>query len=438
MLRAPADAALVRPAQRADGRVHVPGDKSISHRYALLGAIADGQTRITGYSSGADCAATLGCLRALGVSISTRAPGRIDITGRGLGGLRRAEGPVDAANSGTTMRLLAGLVASHPFRTVITGDPSLSRRPMRRIIEPLTRMGATIAAEDGRPPLTIDGARLRGITHEPVVPSAQVKSSLLLAGLNAEGRTIVVEPAATRDHTERAFTAFGVTVERDALRVAIAGGQRLNGREVTVPGDISGAAFWCALAAGLPGSSVEIDGIGLNPSRIAVLDVLRRAGAQVDVYAEHEEAGEPIGRIAVKAAERRSFSIDPAEVPGLIDELPALGALGALLPEGHSMEVRGAAELRVKESDRISALASGFRTLGAGVVEYPDGFRIEARPMSGGTVDAAGDHRLAMAFAIAACGASSSTTITGAAAVDVSYPHFFQELERLTTPGADR
>jgi 3-phosphoshikimate 1-carboxyvinyltransferase len=433
MLRAPADLALVRPARRASGRVRVPGDKSISHRYALLGALADGTTRITGYSGGADCAATLACLRALGVTIETPAPGEVRIAGRGIGGLSRAAGPVDAANSGTTMRLLAGIVAGHPFRTVITGDPSLSRRPMRRVMAPLTEMGATIHAHEGRPPLTIDGAALHGITHRPEVPSAQVKSSLLLAGLHATGRTVVVEPAATRDHTERAFAAFGVAVDRDGLTVGVTPGQRLRGREVTVPGDISGAAFWAALAAGLGGSEIAIEAVGLNPSRTALLDVLRRAGAKVAVAVEHEDAGEPIGRVTISWSTPRSFAIPPEEVPGLIDELPALGALGTLLPEGSTMEVRGAAELRVKESDRISALAAGFRALGADVTEYPDGFRIESRPLRGGTVDAVGDHRLAMAFAVAACGASSPTTINGAAAVDVSYPGFFQEIERLTT-----
>ncbi len=437
MLRAPADAALVRPARRASGGVTIPGDKSISHRYALLGAIADGPTRITGYSSGADCAATLACLRALGVPIDIR-DRVVHIGGRGLRGLAGAPAPIDAANSGTTMRLLAGMVAAHPFRTVITGDASLSRRPMRRVIGPLIEMGATIHAEDGRPPLTVDGGPLHGITYRPEVPSAQVKSSLLLAGLQASGRTVVVEPAATRDHTERAFTAFGATVDREGLTVAVSGGQRLHGRDLTVPGDISGAAFWGALAAGLPGSVIEMTGVGLNPSRTAFLEVLRRAGADVEVAIEHEEAGEPIGRVTVAAGQPRSFTVDAAEVPAVIDELPALGALGALLPEGFIMEVRGAAELRVKESDRISALARGLRALGAEVTEYPDGFLIESRPLQGATVDAAGDHRLAMAFAIAACGASGPTTITGASAVDVSYPRFFQELERLTTPGDNR
>jgi 3-phosphoshikimate 1-carboxyvinyltransferase len=432
MLRAPVDPALVRPAQRASGSVQVPGDKSISHRYALLGGLADGQTRITGYSAGADCAATLECLRALGVPIQ-KTGGVVEIAGRGLHGLKAAAGAVDAANSGTTMRLLSGIAAAHPFRTTIVGDASLTRRPMQRVIAPLTRMGATINSDDGRPPLTIEGGRLRAITYQPDVPSAQVKSSVLLAGLHAAGRTVFVEPAATRDHTERALAAFGVTVERNGLAVAVAGGQALRGRSVKVPGDISGAAFWAALAAGLPGSVVHIDGVGLNPSRTGLLDILRRAGASVTVALEHEDAGEPIGRLTIAYGQPRSFNVDPSEVPGVIDEVPALGALGALLPPGSIMEVRGAAELRVKESDRITALARGFRAMGAEVLEYPDGFRLESRPLRGAVVDAAGDHRLAMAFAIAATGAATPTTIEGAAAVDVSYPGFFQELERLTT-----
>jgi 3-phosphoshikimate 1-carboxyvinyltransferase len=432
MLRAPTDAALVRPAQRASGSVQVPGDKSISHRYALLGAIADGTTRISGYSSGADCAATLGCLRALGVPI-VRQDGEVEITGRGLHGLTAAGGEVDAANSGTTMRLLSGLAAAHPFRTTIVGDASLTRRPMGRVIGPLTEMGATIHSEGGRPPLTIEGARLQGITYRPEVPSAQVKSSVLLAGLHASGRTVVIEPAATRDHTERALTAFGVTLERDGLTIGIDGGQRLRARTVKVPGDISGAAFWGALAAGLPGSVVRIEGVGLNPSRTGLLDILRRAGAAVDVEVEYEEAGEPIGRVTIATGQPRSFTVHPSEVPSVIDELPALGALGTMLPPGSVMEVRGAAELRVKESDRISALAQGFRAMGAEILEYPDGFRIESRPLQGAAVDAAGDHRLAMAFAVAASSAATPTTISGAGAVDVSYPGFFQELERLTT-----
>ena len=437
MFRAPADAAVVRPAARISGRVRVPGDKSISHRYALLGALADGTTRIGNYSPGADCAATLACLGSLGVTIR-RADRQVEIDGRGVRGLAPPAGPLDAANSGTTMRLLAGVAAAHPFRTVIGGDASLSRRPMRRVLEPLTRMGARVDSEDGRPPLTIHGGTLHGIEFQPTVPSAQVKSALLLAGLQASGRTSVVEPVGTRDHSERALRAFGARLTAANGRIEIDGGQRLRACDAEVPGDISGAAFWATLAAGRPGAEVEIERVGLNPSRTAMLDILRRAGADVSTSVADEMQGEPVGTLRVVAATLRSFRIDPSEVPAVIDEIPAFAALGALLPEGETMEVRGAAELRVKESDRIARLAQGLRALGAAVTEYEDGFRIDARPLTGGTADSAGDHRLAMAFAIAGTGASGPTTITGAAAVDVSYPGFFDELQRLTRAGDDR
>ena len=437
MVRAPADAAVVRPAARISGRVRVPGDKSISHRYALLGALADGTTRISNYSPGADCAATLACLAALGVRIR-REGGEVEIEGRGVRGLAASNAPLDAANSGTTMRLLAGVVAAHPFKTVIGGDASLSRRPMRRVLDPLTRMGARVESEDGRPPLTIHGGDLRGIEFQPPVPSAQVKSALLLAGLQGSGRTSVLEPVPTRDHSERALRAFGVQLTTENGRIDIEGGQRLRGRQAEVPGDISGAAFWATLAAGRPGADVEVERVGLNPSRTAMLEILRRAGADVSTAVAGEMQGEPVGTIRIAAARMRSFRIDPSEVPAVIDEIPAFAALGALLPEGEAMEVRGAGELRVKESDRIARLAQGLRALGAAVTEYDDGFRIDARPLTGGTADSAGDHRLAMAFAIAATGAAGPTTITGAAAVDVSYPGFFDELQRLTRAGDDR
>jgi 3-phosphoshikimate 1-carboxyvinyltransferase len=440
MLRAPASAA-VSPAARVSGRIRVPGDKSISHRYALLGALADGRTRISNYSPGADCAATLECLRRLGVAIRRSGRGssiELEIDGRGVRGLQPPSAALDAANSGTTMRLLAGIVAAHPFRTVIGGDASLSRRPMRRVLEPLTRMGARVDSIGGRPPLTIDGGDLQGISFRPDVPSAQVKSAVLLAGLQGNGRTTVTEPAPTRDHTERALRAFGATVTIGDGTIAIDGGQRLRPCSVEVPGDISGAAFWAALAAGRPGSEVDIADVGLNPSRIQLLEILRRAGADVSATVEHEVNGEPVGTLHVAAASLRSFSIAPAEVPAVIDEIPAFAALGALLPAGETMEVRGASELRVKESDRIARLAQGLRSLGAAVEEYDDGFRIEARPLAGGTADSAGDHRLAMAFAIAGTGAAGDTIISNAGAVDVSYPGFFDELERLTRAGGDR
>jgi|KBSSwiStaDraftv2_1062776.scaffolds.fasta_scaffold129038_3 3-phosphoshikimate 1-carboxyvinyltransferase len=398
----------------------------------MLAAIADGESTISGFSPGADCAATLECLRRLGVTIRRTGPGSMTILGRGVGGLQTPSNVLDAVNSGTTMRLLSGIVAGHPFRTVMTGDGSLQRRPMRRIIEPLTRMGARIEARDGRPPLTIDGGSLHGITYEPAVPSAQVKSGVLLAGLHASGRTRVAEVIPTRDHTERALEAFGVRVTRDGTGVEIEGGQRLRPQTLTVPGDISGAAFWAALAGGTPKSSIHIDGVGLNLSRIAVLEVFRRAGVRVDFSRDDERAGEAVGTVSFSFADCESFRVDPDEVPLVIDEIPALAALAAMMPEGRSFTVRGAGELRVKESDRIASLAAGFRAIGAHVEEYDDGFRLEARSLKGGAVDAAGDHRLAMAFAIAATRAAGSTTISGASSVDVSYPGFFDELARLT------
>jgi 3-phosphoshikimate 1-carboxyvinyltransferase len=432
MLRTPADTIRVAPASRAAGRVRVPGDKSISHRYALLSAIADGESVISGYSPGADCAATLECLRGLGVAIRRTAPDTITVAGRGLGGLQAPANPLDAVNSGTTMRLLSGIAAGHAFRTIISGDASLQRRPMRRIIDPLTRMGARIGSEGGRPPLVIDGGGLHGIAHEPEVPSAQVKSGVLLAGLHASGRTRVIERVTTRDHTEHALEAFGVTVTRDGHAIEIEGGQRLRARTLTVPGDISGAMFWAALAGGTPGSDVQIENVGLNLSRIAVLEVIRRAGVGLDWATAQEHAGEPVGTLRFRFSACESFTVDASEAPLVIDEIPALAALAAMMPPGRIFTVRGAGELRVKESDRISALAAGFRALGAGVEEYDDGFALESRPLNGGSVDAAGDHRLAMAFAIAATRAAAPTTIAGASSVDVSYPGFFDELARLT------
>ena len=429
-------ATTVRPARRIKGTVGLAGDKSISHRYALLAALAAGRSTITQYSQGADCAATLDCLASAGVDIRrTRAADgglTVDIEGRGLGGLRASPSPLDARNSGTTMRLLSGVLAAHPFVSVLMGDASLTRRPMGRVIVPLTLMGARIESHDGRPPLTIHGGPLKGIQYRTEVPSAQVKSAVLLAGLQAEGETTVLEPVATRDHTERAFHEFGVRVQKNGEAISVAGGQRLSARELSVPGDVSSATFWMALAAGTPGADIEIEGVGLNPTRTAMIEIARRAGARIEVRLDNEDGGEPVGRIRVSYGSPASFAIEPHEVPGVIDEIPGLAALGALLPEGGAMHVHGAAELRVKESDRISCLATGFRAMGAEVEEFPDGFRLVSRRLRGGTVDAAGDHRLAMAFAIAATGAGQPTTILGASSVDVSYPGFFEALERLT------
>ncbi len=342
MPHAPADAALVKPAARVAGRLRVPGDKSISHRYAMLAALADGPSTIRGYLTGADCLSTLACLGALGVAIRRdpdRSDGLVEIEGRGLRGLMPPEAPLDAGNSGTTMRLMSGVLAAHEFRSTLAGDASLTRRPMKRVIRPLTDMGATIGSSDGRPPLVIDGGRLHPITHRPEVPSAQIKSAVLLAGLQTEGTTTVLEPVATRDHTERAFHEFGVRVHKNGEAISVTGGQRLTGRDLVVPGDVSSATFWIALAAGTPGADVEIEGVGLNPTRTAMLDIARRAGARIDVQVETEGGGEPVGRIRVRFGSPTSFTIEAHEVPGVIDEIPGLAALGALLPEGAEMRV---------------------------------------------------------------------------------------------------
>ena len=429
-------ATTVRPAHRIRGTVGLAGDKSISHRYALLAALATGRSSIAQYSQGADCAATLDCLAAAGVDVrrthSSEDGLRVEIEGRGLRGLRAPTAPLDARNSGTTMRLLSGVLAAHPFTSMLIGDDSLTRRPMGRVILPLERMGARIESRDNKPPLRIHGAALTGIRYRTEVPSAQIKSAVLLAGLHAAGTTIVVESAATRNHTELALRAFGASVHVSGNEIAVAGGQTLHGGEFVVPGDISSAAFWVAAAAAIPGSEVEILNVGLNPTRIALLDVLRRAGALVDEHVDREAGGEPSGRVRVRYGQPRSLRLGEDQVPYLIDEIPALAAWAS---HGGELHVTGAGELRVKESDRISALVRGFQALGADVEEFSDGFHLRgSRRLHGGHADAAGDHRLAMAFAIAALGGDSPSVISGADSVAISYPEFFSTLESLCEP----
>ena len=428
---APLAAATVAPARRIEGRLRVPGDKSISHRYAILSALAEGRSTISNYAPGADCHSTLACLGRLGVEVVAGSAGVITVLGRGLGRLCSPEAPLDAGNSGTTMRLLAGVLAGHPFSATLVGDGSLSRRPMRRVMAPLEEMGSRIDATDGHAPLTVHGARLHGIAYGQVVPSAQVKSAILLAGLHADGVTTVTEPSATRDHTERALAEFGGRATRNGLSVSVSGGQRLEPRSLTVPGDFSSAAFWLVAAALLPGSRLTVDDVGLNPTRTALLAVLRRYGARVDVTETATDAGEPRGTVTIQADQARPVEIAAADVPGLIDELPAIAALAAA---GEEITVRGAHELRVKESDRIATLVAGFRALGIEADERDDGFSIRgargSRP-PGGVAHAHGDHRMAMAFAIAALAASGPSTIAGADAVGISYPGFFDTLGRL-------
>jgi 3-phosphoshikimate 1-carboxyvinyltransferase len=422
---------LVRPAAHVRGRLRPPGDKSISHRYALLAALADGASVLQDFAPGTDARATCACLRALGVEV--RAEGStLTIIGRGPGALCSPEGPLDAVNSGTTARLVAGLIAGLPLAATILGDASLSRRPMERVAAPLRRMGARVVLREGHLPMTVEGQLLEGIDFEPEVPSAQVKSAVLLAGLHARGRTRVIESTPTRNHTGLALRRFGASVEMEGRTTALAGGQPLHGVEARVPGDLSSAAFWMAAAAGLPGGHVVIEGVGLNPTRTSILDVLRRAGARVEVEPEtSRKAGEePRGRVAVGHGVPAELTIQPAEVPGLIDELPALAALATF---GGSITVTGASELRHKESDRITSLVRGLAAMGAEADEADDGFTVRgSRRLRGGTADAAGDHRLAMAFAVAALGAEGPSVIRGAEVVAVSYPGFFETLAALT------
>ena len=428
-------AVTVQPATCMRGRVRPPGDKSISHRYAMLAAIAEGPSLIHGYSTGADCTSTLSCLRGLGVPIEQfkRDPAtgiELEILGVQMRGFQPPTGPLDAGNSGSTIRMLSGILTAHPFKTMITGDGSLRRRPMRRIITPLERMGARFISDEGRPPLTVIGTRdVKAIDFTPEVPSAQVKSAVLFAGLHADGITRVVEPMSTRDHTERALEAFGVQVLRAGTAVAVRGGQRLIGGVFHVPGDISSAAFWMVAAAALPGSDIRVEHVGLNPSRSGIIDILKRMGADITTTVAHAQAGEPIGTIGVRHADLQPATIAPEEVPGVIDELPVLAALAT---HGGELSVSGAQELRVKESDRISALAEGLRRMGGDIDEQPDGFHVRGRNrLRGGEVDARNDHRLAMAFAIAALGATGPTIIHDAGAAAVSYPDFFNVLESL-------
>ena len=420
---------VISPAGRLRGRVRVPGDKSISHRAALIGALARGDTVIHHFLRADDCLHTVSCLRALGVGIEDEGS-RLIV--RGMGPRWRAPmTPLDAGNSGTTMRLLAGILAGQPFQTELTGDASLRTRPMDRIVEPLSRMGARIVASgDGRfPPLRITGGSLRGITYTLPVASAQVKSAVLLAGLLAEGPTTVVEPTPTRDHTERMLAAFGAPIRRDGDRVSVTAAA-LRGNEVRVCGDISSAAFLLAAAAAMPGSELTVEHVGLNPTRTGFLDVLRALGAEVDVRQTGEDAGEPVGAVTVRGQRLRGVRIGGSLIPRVIDELPVLCVI-ATAAEGETV-ISDAAELRVKESDRIAVIARGLRALGGEVEERPDGLTVYGSRLHGGRVGSAGDHRIAMAFAVAGLLAGGPVTVEGAESIKVSFPEFGRVLQEVT------
>jgi 3-phosphoshikimate 1-carboxyvinyltransferase len=426
----------IAPARTITGAVEVPGDKSISHRYAILCALAEGRSEIQHFSTAEDCRRTLGCLRHLGVVIEAEKD-RVRIIGAGLDGLRAPGSTLDAGNSGTTARLLAGVLSAQPFRSTISGDDSLRRRPMRRVIEPLARMGAQIRARDGEfAPLEITGGALQPIDYTLPVPSAQVKSAILLAGLYATGATSVIEPVRTRDHTELALAEFGARIERSDWRIRVygrGGGSRLEAGQLVVPGDLSSAVFFLAAALLLPESNLLLHNVGLNPTRTAVLDVLASMGAPISLVSVHGSSGELVGDIAVRHASLAGGVISGAVVPQMIDELPMLAALGPYTEQG--IEIRDAQELRVKESDRIAALAENLRRMGAKVEERPDGLKVAGRSadkLQGAEIDPYGDHRIAMAFAIAALAAEGASVIRDADCAAVSFPDFFPTLDRLT------
>lgn len=414
----------VQPGGTLSGCLRVPGDKSISHRAIMFGAIADGVTEIDGFLEGADALGTLVAFRRLGVYIEGPSDGRVVIHGAGIEGLQAPGGPIDLGNSGTSMRLLAGLLAAQPFDTELVGDASLSRRPMHRVIEPLTRMGARIdASEAGTPPLHIHGGcRLHGIDHDSPVASAQVKSAVLLAGLRASGRTCVHEPAESRDHTERMLAGFGYPVDRGERGVCIRGGGRLRARFVDIPGDISSAAFFLVGASIAPGSDLVLEHVGWNPTRTGVIEVLQAMGADIEVLAEREVGGEPVVDLRVRAAELRGIEIPRAVVPRAIDEFPAL-FIAAACARGRTV-LTGAEELRVKESDRIQVMAEGLQALGIAAQPTTDGMIIDGGDLAGGEVNSHGDHRVAMSFAVAALRASGMIRITDCANVNTSFPGF--------------
>jgi 3-phosphoshikimate 1-carboxyvinyltransferase len=406
------------------GRIRVPGDKSISHRAIMLGAIAEGVTEISGFLEGEDSLATLRAFRQMGVVIEGPDQGRVRIDGVGLHGLRAAGSELDLGNSGTSMRLLAGLLAGQHFASTLVGDASLSQRPMRRVTDPLARMGARIAATDrGTPPLRIEPvAGLSPIDYRMPVASAQVKSSLLLAGLYADGETCITEPAPTRDHTERMLAAFGHPVHRDGPRVCSSGGGRLQACRLDVPGDISSAAFFLVGASIAPSSDLTLEHLGVNPTRIGVLNILRAMGADIQVVNPRDAGGEPVADVRVRSAPLRGIRIPEDQVPLAIDEFPAL-FIAAACAEGETL-LTGAGELRVKESDRIQAMADGLAVLGVESEPHADGIRIRGGGYGGGILDSGGDHRIAMAFAIAALRAEAPIEIRDCTTVGTSFPGF--------------
>ena len=444
----PSSTQLVRPAHNLQGSLSLPGDKSISHRYAMLAGLAEGTSRLTNFSTGADPHSTLACMAQLGAKIDVEPDGSVSITGV-AGHFHQPEGNLDCGNSGSTMRMLAGLIAPHPHTFVLTGDESLSARPMERIRRPLAQMGAEIhltgddGAQGGHAPMTVVGGPLTAIDFATPIPSAQVKTAVLFAGLQAEGTTSLREAVRTRDHTEHALRAFGAMLVRSGLdrdgsaKLSIEGGQRLRAIEATVPGDLSSAAFFLAATVLFPEAHLVLDALGMNPTRAALLDVVSALGAKIRVLNVEEQHGELIGTVQVNSDPNARRVSGPFEISGaltaqLIDEIPVLAAIAPYTRSG--MRIRDAEELRVKESDRIDLVARNLRAMGAELTEFRDGLDIPGgQKLHGATIDSGHDHRIAMAFAVAALRATGETEIRGAEAAAISFPEFFGHLERLAS-----
>jgi len=422
----------VQPVKRIEGTVRVPGDKSISHRAVMFGALAEGTTTIEGFLPGADCLSTIDCFRRMGVKIE-QAGDRVTVYGKGWYGLEEPSQHLDVGNSGTTIRLMAGILATQPFHAVMEGDESIAKRPMRRVIGPLRQMGAKIdGRKDGEyTPLSIRGGGLQGISYQSPVASAQVKSAILLAGLQAKGVTSVTEPQLSRDHTERMLQAFGVKVVRDGLTVSVEGGQTLTGRAIRVPGDISSAAFLIAAVMMVPGSSLLIENVGVNPSRTGIIDVVRAMGGRIELQNERIVNEEPVADLLVTHSELRGIEIGGEIIPRLIDEIPVIAVM-ATRANGRTV-IRDAEELRVKETDRIATVASQLSKFGASVTPTPDGLIVEgATQLTGAAIDSMGDHRIGMAMAIAGLAAEGETVIANDAAINVSFPGFADLLARIS------
>jgi 3-phosphoshikimate 1-carboxyvinyltransferase len=422
----------IAPAVKISGVIDIPGDKAISHRLAMLGAIAEGTTIIRNFAESADCASTLECLRRLGTPIQ-RTSSTVTVDGRGLNGFKAPSLELDAGNSGSTVRFMSGLVAGCNFESTFVGDESLSKRPMKRVIEPLRRFGARIdARDDNYLPMRVTGSSLNAIDFTPPVASAQVKSAVLFAGLHARGTTRVHEPIPSRNHTEIALTEFGACIRSNGSMIEVEGGHALHGKEFLVPGDMSSAAFFIVAALTVPNSRLRLSNVGLNPTRTGLIRLLQDAQGKISVTPGSAARGEPVGDIVVETSDISTLEVAGPLIPNVIDEIPVLAVLGTRTDMG--VRIRDASELRVKESDRIRAVATNLRTLGATVEEFPDGLFVPGRQkLRGGTVDSFGDHRIAMAFAIAGLIADGPVRIKNPNCAAISFPSFFELLDKVCT-----